>query len=92
MFAAVMACTYFAMNADGKAKGLGIGVAASGGVGAIFIGFVFPTACYLKLGIVRIRMPNCWDSFYYGFAWMVMLFGIFAGFSTTSMTLYDALK
>ncbi len=92
LFASVMACAYFAMNAGGKTKGLALVLQLSGGVGAIFIGFVFPTACYLKLGIVRIRMPNCWDSFYYIFAWIVMLFGIFAGFSTTSMTLYDAFK
>ena len=57
-----MGISYVAMNANGKTKGLALVLQLCGSVGAIFVGFVFPTACYLRLGIAKLRPPNCTDT------------------------------
>ena len=90
LWAAVMGVSYLAMNANGKTKGLALVLQLCGSVGAIFVGFVFPTACYLKLGIAKLRPPNCWDSLTYYFAWVVLIFGIVIGIVSTCVTLMDA--
>ena len=91
LFAAVMGAAFEAMSAQGETSGLALVLQLSGGVGAIFVGFVFPAACFLKLGIVRMRMPNCCDTLYFYFAWFVFLFGIGAGVLSTGATVWVAL-
>ena len=90
LWSGVMGISYIAMNANGKTKGLALVLQLCGSVGAIFVGFVFPTACYLRLGIAKLRPPNCTDSLTYYLAWVVLIFGVLVGVASTVVTLLDA--
>eukprot|EP00943_MAST-04B_sp_MAST-4B-sp1_P009337 g9337.t1 len=90
LWSAVMCVSYTAMNVHGKTKGLALVLQLCGSIGAVFVGFVFPTACYLKLGIAKLQPPNCYDTMTYYFAWVVLILGVVIGILSTIVTLIDA--